>query len=277
MPEPLRFRAVVAYDGTAYAGFQRQNERVTVQEVLEAAIEAATRLPATVAPAGRTDAGVHADAQVVAFDVATGLPAEALRHLFDHLLPEDVRVLVVERAPEGFDPQRHAVRKLYRYALRTASHLPPRLRRLVWHVPGPLDEDAMRDAAARVVGTHDFRAFRNDPGPERRGEDTVRTLESLEVAPAEDGLRVDASAPGFLYMMVRNLAAALVAVGRGERPPSWAADVLASRDRRLLPPPAPACGLTLVRVEYPDGFGSLATARERATRRGSGSAAPRLG
>lgn len=254
--ESRRFRAVVAYDGGAYAGFQRQHERVTVQEVLEAAIEAATRLPATVAPAGRTDAGVHADGQVVAFDSATGLPAEALRHLFDHLLPPDVKVLRVETAPPAFDPQRDAVRKLYRYSVLEGGPALPRWRGLAWHVRAPLDVGAMGEAAAHLVGTHDFRAFRNDPGPERRDEKTVRTIERVDVRREGAFVVLDAVGPGFLYMMVRNLTAALVAVGRGERPHGWVAEVLASRDRRLLPPPAPAAGLTLVRVEYADGFGA---------------------
>ncbi len=252
---PRRFRAVVAYDGTSYAGWQRQRELVSVQELLECALEAATRLPVSAAAAGRTDAGVHADGQVVAFDCATALPASALRHICDHLLPDDVRVLRLEESPPGFDPQRDAVRKLYRYAvLRTDARL-PRWRNLTWHVPGPLDVEAMRDAARRLVGTHDFRAFRNDPGPGRRGEGTVRTLERLDVTPLAEFLRIEAVGPGFLYMMVRNLVAALLAVGRAERSPHWVEDALASRDRRRLPPPAPAAGLTLVSVAYADGFG----------------------
>lgn len=254
--ESRRFRAVVAYDGAAYAGFQRQREHVTVQEVLEAAIEAATRLPATVAPAGRTDAGVHADGQVVAFDSATGLPAEALRHLFDHLLPPDVKVLRVGEARPDFDPQRDAVRKLYRYSILEGGPALPRWRGLAWHVESPLDLASMREAAAHLVGTHDFRAFRNDPGPERRDERTVRTVERLDLVRDGAFVVLDAVGPGFLYMMVRNVAAALVAVGRGERPSAWAGEVLASRDRRLLPPPAPPGGLVLVRVEYADGFGA---------------------
>lgn len=253
--EVRRFRAVVAYDGTAYAGWQRQRERVSVQEVLEAAIEAATGLPAVVASAGRTDAGVHADGQVIAFDSATGLPAHALRHLFDHLLPTDVRVRLVEQAPAGFDPQRDAVRKLYRYALLRTPDLLPRWRNAAWHVPGGLDLASMRAGAARLIGTHDFRAFRTDPGPERRDEGTVRTIESVRLDEVAEFLRIDVTGPGFLYMMVRNVAAALVAVGRGERGDAWIAEVLAARDRRLLPPPAPAAGLTLVRVEYRDGLG----------------------
>jgi tRNA pseudouridine38-40 synthase len=251
-----RFRAVVAYDGTNYAGFQRQRDRVAVQEILEAALEEATRAPAVVLGAGRTDAGVHADGQVVAFDSPTGLPASALRHLCDHVLPADVKVRRLEVAPPSFHPQKDAVRKLYRYALVTAGETLPRWSGVAWQVEEPLDLAAMRAAAKHVVGTHDFRAFRSDPGPARRDEDTVRTVERIDVR--EDGpfVVVDAVGPGFLYMMVRNLTAALVAVGRGEHRAAWMAEALASRQRRRLPPPAPAQGLTLVRVEYADGFGA---------------------
>lgn len=122
---------------------------------------------------------------------------------------------------------------------------------------GRLDAIAMRVAASTLLGTHDFRAFRNDPGPDRRDEGTVRTIDRIDVTRTGDLLVVDAVGPGFLYMMVRNVTAALVSVGRGARPPAWIEDVLAARDRRRLPPPAPAHGLTLVRVEYADGFGLL--------------------
>jgi tRNA pseudouridine38-40 synthase len=132
----------------------------------------------------------------------------------------------------------------------------PRWRNVVWHVPEALDLDAMRAGAVHLVGRHDFRAFRNDPGTDRREESTVRTIERIDLARDGELTRLDAVGPGFLYMMVRNVTAALVAVGRGRRPPDWIASVLASRDRRLLPPPAPPQGLTLVRVEYADGFGA---------------------
>lgn len=252
---PRRFRAVVAYDGTSFAGFQRQRDHVTVQEILEAAIESATCAPTVVAPAGRTDAGVHADGQVVAFDSKTALPASALRHLCGHLLPDDVAVLRLEEASLDFDPQRHCVRKLYRYSILESTRPSPRQRHAAWRIEETLDLDAVRAGAERLVGTHDFKAFRNDPGPDRRDEGTTRTIERIDVARAGAVVSLDVVGPGFLYMMVRNVAAALVAVGRGERSPAWIGEVLASRDRRRGPPPAPAHGLTLVRVEYADGFG----------------------
>lgn len=261
-PAPRRFRAVVAYDGAPFAGWQRQRDLVSVQEVLEAALEEATGLAGiAVAASGRTDAGVHAEGQVVAFDARTALPAEALRHLCDHVLPDSVRVRRVEEAPAGFDPQRHAVSKTYLYLVREVAHAAPAWDRVAWLLPGPLDVVSMRAAAASLVGTRDFRAFRNDPGPERRDEVTVRRLDRLEVSRAGDLVSIEAEGAGFLYMMVRNLAAGLVEVGSGRRAPAWASEVLAARDRRLLPPPAPPQGLCLAGVKYADGFPSVAAER----------------
>lgn len=256
---PRRFRAVVAYDGAPFAGWQRQSEAVTVQEVLEAALCDVLGVDdVAVAGSGRTDAGVHADGQVAAFSAPTGLPASAIRHLCDHVLPGSVRVLRVEDAPDDFDPQRHAVGKEYRYLLRVAAEPTPAWDHVAWQVPPPLDAGAMAAAAAGLVGTHDFRAYRTDPGPERRDEDTVRRLLRLDVAASHDLVAISAEGSGFLYRMVRNLAAALVEVGAGRRAADWPADVLRSRDRTRLPPSAPAQGLCLVRVAYADGFGSVA-------------------
>lgn len=251
-----RFRAVVAYDGTHYAGFQRQRDHVAVQEILEVAIEDSTQLPATVLGAGRTDSGVHADGQVISFDSMTALPASALHHLCEHVLPVDVKVRRLEVAPPGFHPQKDCVRKLYRYTILSSPERLPRWRRVAWQIEEPLDLDAMRAGASHLVGTHDFKAFRSDPGPARRDEETVRTIERIDVARDGPFVLVDTVGPGFLYMMVRNVAATLASVGTGERTPHWVADVLAAGQRRRIPPPAPAQGLTLARVEYEDGFGA---------------------
>ncbi len=259
-PPPVReetraYRALIAYDGSAYAGWQRQSELVSICEMIEAALEAATGCDAVTHAAGRTDAGVHADAQAIRFHSRTGLPADALRHLALQLLPPDIRVLLVEPAPEDWNPQRETVRKLYRYTILEQATESPAHERAAWRLWPPLSVEPLRVAALHLVGEHDFRAFRNDPGPARRDQDTVRTLEQIDVQRAFGRVRIDVQGPGFLYMMVRNIAAALVEVGSGRRPPEWIADLLRSGDRRLGPPPAPAAGLTLVRIEYADGFG----------------------
>ena len=227
-------------------------------EVLEAALETATGTAITLRGAGRTDAGVHAVGQAIAFRSETALPPDALRHICLQILPPSVRVSCVEEAPPGWNPQRDAVRKLYRYRVLESARPSPALEHIAWRVGLALDIDAMRDASRALIGQHDFRAFRNDPGRARRDEGTVRTIESITLERRLDLLHIDVVGPGFLYMMVRNVSAALMEVGRGHRDSAWVAELLASRDRRLGPAPAPAHGLTLENVEYADGFGQVA-------------------
>ena len=251
---PRRFRGVVAYDGSAFSGWQRQFAQVGVQELLEVALEEATGLSIQVLAAGRTDAGVHADGQTFSFDAKTALPASALKCLCDHVLPPTLCVLRVDDAASDFGVHRDVVSKLYRYTVRVSRDPSPATERVVWRVPTDLDLSAMQAAALHLVGRHDFRAFRTDPGPARRGEDTVRTVDRVAVTRAHDLIRIDVTGPGFLYMMVRNIAAALVAVGAGRQSADWVAEVLAGRLRSPLPPPAPAAGLCLIRVDYEDGW-----------------------
>jgi len=254
--EVRSYRALIAYDGTDYAGWQRQPELVSLCEMVEAAFEAATGCEAVVHAAGRTDAGVHADGQAIRLHSRTGLPPDALRHLALQLLPPEIRVNVVEPAPPDWHPQRNAVRKLYRYTILEQPAASPVHERTAWRIWPSLSVDALRAGAGHLIGECDFRAFRNDPGPARRDQNTVRSVERIDVERALGRVRIDVQGPGFLYMMVRNIAAALVEVGAGRRPPEWIAEILASRNRRLAPPPAPPGGLTLVRIEYRDGFGA---------------------
>ena len=254
-PQAHRFRAIVAYDGTDWAGWQRQREPVSVAEMLEAALELATDAPVSLHGAGRTDAGVHAEGQAIAFTSPTALPNEAIRSICEMVLPPTIRVSCVERAPDGWNPQRAATSKLYRYRLLDAARPAPAMERVAWRVGAPLDLVRLRAGAVHLIGRHDFRAFRNDPGPARRDEDTVREITSLDVERALGVVHLDVRGPGFLYMMVRNVTAALVEVATGRQEPEWIAAVLESRDRRRAPKPAPPAGLTLVRVRYGDGFG----------------------
>ena len=251
--EPRRLRLTVAYDGSGFRGWQRQRELLTVQELLEAAAERATGVPGAIFGAGRTDAGVHAEGQVAILDTRTALPARAVEALFAQVLPPSVRVRAVREVGPDWNPQRLARSKLYRYTILRGAAPSPARERAAWRLAEPLDTGAMRAAGALLVGTHDFRSFRTDPGPKRRDEGTVRTITSLELSEALDQIRIEVRGPGFLYMMVRNITAALVEVGRGRRPPQWVADLLDARDRTLLPPPAPAPGLCLVVVDYEPG------------------------
>jgi tRNA pseudouridine38-40 synthase len=242
-------RLVLEYDGTDFAGWQQQaqGER-TVQGVLAAALRSVCGAEPQIHGAGRTDAGVHARAQVAGVEVATRLPpGELLRALNAHL-PADIAVRSVEVAVPGWHPRFAARRKRYRYAIWNGRvHSPLRERFFHW-VPQPLDAGAMRAAAADLVGTRDFRSFQ---AAGSGVEETVRTLFSALVEGESGGeIAIELVGDGFLRHMVRNVAGTLIEVGRGQRPADGLPALLAGRDRADAGRTAPARGLTLVEVEY---------------------------
>jgi tRNA pseudouridine38-40 synthase len=248
---------VLAYDGAAYAGWQVQPDQPTVQGVLEAALGVLVRQPVRVHGSGRTDAGVHALGQVAHFDDPLGLPPERLAAALNSLLPPDIRVRQAMAVAPGFHALHGAVAKTYLYQLHLApatggsraalAAVPPH-RRLTFHaVRGDLDLVAMRRAAQLLRGRHDFTAL-SKAMDEGRG--TVKTLRSLRVLRVPHGLRVFATADGFLYGMVRLLAGLLVEVGRGRRDPERVPELLAAADRSRAPALLPPHGLFLWKVRY---------------------------
>ncbi|MEJ2868328.1 tRNA pseudouridine(38-40) synthase TruA [Actinomycetospora sp. OC33-EN08] len=269
---PVRLRVDLAYDGTDFAGWARQPELRTVQGVLEETLATLARAPVALTVAGRTDAGVHADAQVAHLDVVPGtavlaadgtVPAGLVRRLA-RMLPADVRVHAVEVAQPGFDARFSAVRRHYAYRVCTAPSGPEPLRArdtLRW--PRPLDVDAMRAAGERLLGEHDFAAFCRP----REGATTIRELQHLgwqEVAGEPDVVEARVSADAFCHSMVRSLVGSLLAVGEGRRPVGWPASLLTADRRSSDVHVVAAHGLRLVGVDYPDD-GSLA-ARAATTR-----------
>jgi tRNA pseudouridine38-40 synthase len=260
-------KLTIAYDGAAYAGWQRQANAVSVQQVMEEAFvplvgESAPR--PQVAGASRTDAGVHAAGQVASIDLDLALDTASIQRALNARLPADVRVVRVDEAPPGFHARFDARAKHYRYRIVTADVLSPFVRGFAWHRPWALDADRMREAAAAVVGEHDFASFQ---GTGSSVEDTVRCITRVSVAtedapwhpwgrdaetsPADaGGLVVDVEGTGFLRHMVRILVGTLAEVGTGHRTPASMADVLAARDRRVAGITAPAAGLVLVGVSY---------------------------
>jgi tRNA pseudouridine38-40 synthase len=243
-------RLTIAYDGTDYVGWQRQLNGISIQERIEEAfgplVGSAARRP-TVAGAGRTDAGVHALAQVASVNVEFDLDVASVQRALNIRLPADIRILAVVDAPLGFHAQFHAIGKAYRYHIVTAPILSPFKRRVVWHAPGARDVTRMRTAAARLRGRHDFVSF------QARGSatvDTVRTIERLDVEDHDGDLVIDVEGDGFLRHMVRAIAGTLAEVGAGSRDPASMDAILAARDRRAAGPTAPAEGLTLVKVMY---------------------------
>jgi tRNA pseudouridine38-40 synthase len=248
----MRYRATLAYDGAAYLGFQRQaGDTPTIQRAVEDAIDAVCGQRVTVAGAGRTDSGVHATGQVIAFDVAWGHDDDSLLRALNANLPGDIALQDI-RQQEGFHPRFDAVSRVYHYRVMQSPQRQPLWRNLAWHVNRPLDAAAMQQAAERLVGRHDFAAFGQPP----QGENTVREIMISRWTRQEldDGLLhiYEVEANAFLQHMVRRIVGALVRVGRGAVGIGEFEQVLRSADLSRVKVMAPPQGLTLFKVRYPD-------------------------
>jgi tRNA pseudouridine38-40 synthase len=246
----------LAYEGTRYSGWQTQPGRTTVQGTLAAAIREVSGEEILPRGASRTDAGVHALAQVAAFVSESGLEAGTWARALNAKLPADVTVISAWDAPAGFDPVAAAVRKTYRYRIHDAPWRPVLHRQLVWRWKSPLDVAAMRAAAVHLVGEHDFTSFETTPSTRRS---KVRTIHALDVARrgGDDDVPdaevwIEVCGNGFLHNMVRIIAGSLVFVGRGKRGPGWIAEAIAARSRPAAGPTAPPQGLVLVSIELDD-------------------------
>lgn len=249
----MRFlRLLIAYDGTAFAGWQIQPRDLTIQQLLQEAWQNVTGESLGIVASGRTDAGVHALGQVCSLTSETKLSGGQLGRALNSYLPQDIRVLGVEEAPEGFHAIRDAVAKTYRYQIQCGPEPNVFLRRHYWYVRGTLDVAAMREAGQSLVGEHDFASFQAVGAERKSSVRTVHRLEFLETqSDGYEQLWIQITANGFLYNMVRNIVGSLVLVGRHRKPASWLNQVLAARDRRMAGPTAPARGLVLLDVEYP--------------------------
>ena len=247
-PPPLRtLRLIIEYDGTEFAGWQRQAGQRTVQQCLEDAFATMTGEAVGVRGAGRTDAGVHADGQVASVELASRIPALGFLRGLNSNLPRDIAVLDVTDMPAGFNARRAARGKIYRYLIWNHPVRSPRHARDTWHVFAPLDVHAMRGAAALLCGEHDFRAFR---AADCERKSTVRLIRRFDVQ--RDGALVTCEVEGtaFLKNMVRILVGTLVAVGQGKMTDATIRELLAQGDRTRAGVTAPACGLTLAKVIY---------------------------
>ncbi|MCM2334447.1 MAG: tRNA pseudouridine(38-40) synthase TruA [Anaeromyxobacteraceae bacterium] len=241
-------KLVLEYDGTRYVGWQVQPNGPSIQAEVERALEALHKAPRRVTAAGRTDAGVHALGQVCSFWEAEPLPLKAYVQGMNALLPEDVAVRAASLEPQGFDARRSASGKRYRYRIENGPGRAPLTRRVSWQQFRPLDLAAMRDAAARLVGRHDFACFQASDCACAHAVREVRRCDVL----GEAGGRVDLvlEATAFVKHMVRNIAGTLVEVGLGRRAPDAMEGLLFARDRRLAGPTAPPQGLCLEEVFY---------------------------
>ncbi|MCL1856372.1 MAG: tRNA pseudouridine(38-40) synthase TruA [Kiritimatiellaeota bacterium] len=276
-----RYALTISYDGTRFHGWQRQVNGSNVQELLAGAILPLCKDgPVSLYASGRTDAGVHAHGQVVHFDMERVLTPEKLRRAINDALPPDIQVLDARAVADDFHARKSVRVKEYRYTIYNAETMPPCHRLYAAHVRTPINLDALRAAAERFVGRHDFAAF--SANPRRELASTVRTVFSLDVAsrpadlqpaifpssifPPSDLQPPDLPPPdipppatiitlavrgeGFLYKMVRSIAGFLIAVGTGREPPEAVTEILATRIRTARVESAPPQGLTLWRVEY---------------------------
>jgi tRNA pseudouridine38-40 synthase len=245
-----RYKLTLEYDGTGLVGWQRQRTGVSVQALLETAVERFCGERVTVHGQGRTDAGVHALAQTAHLDLSSAADPAVIRGALNHhLKPAAVAVLLVEPVSEGFDARRSARGRLYRYRILNRRAPATLERRRVWHVAVPLDAAAMQAAARHLLGRHDFSTFRDSLC---QAKSPVKTLDRLEVARSGDEIAIAAAARSFLHHQVRNMVGTLKLVGAGKWRPDDVAAALAARDRRAGGPTAPAEGLYLVRVIYAD-------------------------
>ncbi len=247
-----RYRLTVEYDGTSYRGWQRQNNLPTIQLALEQAIEAFTGEPVTVFGAGRTDAGVHARAQVAHVDLPSSWdPFKIFSATNAHLKRESIAVLTVTQMPAEFDARFSATARHYRYRIITRRAPLAVAANRAWNVKIPLDISAMHEAAQLLIGKHDFTTFRSS---ECQAKSPVKTLSGLDVSGEQrfDGQYIDiqASAPSFLHNQVRSLVGSLKCVGEGRWTRSDLVAALEACDRQKCGPVAPACGLYLQQVDY---------------------------
>lgn len=247
----------IAYDGAAFHGFARQPGLVTVQGAIEAALATVTGRPIEIVGAGRTDAGVHAHGQVVSFSTHPDDPAPAqIRRAVTALTAPSIVVSRVRSAPAGFSARHDAMLREYHYLIVAGPNPPLALRGRAWWVKKDLDLDRMRAAALHLLGEHDFRSF--CVGPSARDRRTVRDIAGIDIDRAcelgEDCIVVRVIGRSFLHSMVRIMVGSLVEVGKGKRDPLWMAEALAARRRGAAGITAPAHGLTLWSVTYPDGW-----------------------
>jgi len=241
------FKLILEYDGTAYAGWQRQPNSPTVQAALETTLKAITQQPVPVTGAARTDSGVHALGQVASFRSDMGLSPEEWKRALNGLLPQDICVLAAEQVSDDFHARFSAHGKLYEYRILNRVERSALERRRVWHVRAPLDLHAMQEAASWLVGRHDFSSFQGSPTD---NENAICGLRRLDLRRDHPVIRIQAEADRFLKQMVRAIVGTLVEVGRTKRPPKSVKEILEARDRRAAGVTAPAHGLYLVRVDY---------------------------
>ncbi|MFA5361920.1 MAG: tRNA pseudouridine(38-40) synthase TruA [Candidatus Omnitrophota bacterium] len=247
-------RLTIEYDGTNYAGWQTQRfsasssirlKKKTIQETIEKALRIILREKVSLTASGRTDAGVHAEAQIANFRTNSILPLKKIQFSLNSLLPGDIAVTGIKEMPLDFHARFNARSKLYRYTIINREHRSVFLDKYAWHCYFPLDTVLMRKEAAVLVGKHDFKSFTASGGDQRS---TTRVIREITIEKKRDVIVVSVRANGFLYNMVRNIVGTLVDIGRGRL--GNMRGILRAKDRKCAGMTAPAKGLCLVKVYY---------------------------
>jgi len=241
------YKLVIAYDGTAYKGWQYQPDQRTVQGTIHRALQIITKRKPKLYGAGRTDAGVHALGQVANFHTRLSIPPDSMKKALNSLLPPDIRVLKCEIVGDKFNARFHAKGKVYEYRLFEGEVLLPHLQRFAAQVKGsPLNLEAMREAAGFLVGQKDFSSFTSDDSK----KDRVRKIQSFKIWKRGNIIYFRVRGNGFLKYMVRIMVGTLIEVGRGKITPGEMEKILEAKDRTLAGPTAPPQGLFLLKVLY---------------------------
>ena len=237
----------LCYDGTEYHGFQRQENGLTIQQVVEEAIKKVTGETVSITGCSRTDAGVHATEYICNFKTKSSVPADKFCFALNSYMPDDISCTASSEAEEDFHARYSAKSKTYTYTIYNAPHKNPVVCRYAWHYPIKIDVEKMKVAASAIVGTHDFTAFMASGGQQKT---TVKTVNFLDVSEEENKIEISINADGFLYNMVRIIAGTLVYAGTGKIDPLQLPDIIKSGDRVRAGITAPPQGLCLKKVFY---------------------------
>lgn len=244
-----RIKLIVAYDGTEYSGWQIQPEAPTIEMCLDKAIRELTGENVHVTGASRTDAGVHAYGNVAVFDTESTIPGDRFTFALNRFLPDSIVIQDSWEVSVDFHPRHCNTRKTYEYRILNTAVPLPQKRNFTWHVAGSIDIEKMKEAAAYIVGEHDFKSF---CCVRTQAESTVRTIYSLEVLQEGSEIIIRIKGNGFLYNMVRIITGTLIQVGKGRFMPEYVKQMLEAKDRTVAGQTAPPQGLTLVGIEYVD-------------------------
>jgi tRNA pseudouridine38-40 synthase len=246
----LKYKLLIAYDGTRYGGWQIQLNSISIQALIEDALKVALRKKTPVVSSGRTDAGVHARGQVAHFE-APETDLDLLFRSLNGILPEDIRILHLEKVPQSFHARYSALSKEYHYHIHLDWALDPFKRLYAYHHPYPLDLAPMETASRAFIGTHDFTSFANEASKGSASKNPVRTITRLQIIHEPGGFRLEFEGNGFLYKMVRNITGTLLDVGRKKLTPEEIPSLFEAKDRKQMSSAAPPQGLFLMKVNYP--------------------------